>query len=74
MNRNEKLAKLARATREWRGAWDATNEKWIRPPQPKAVQRVAKWIVQLGLELTSTLQTLAGFKSYKEFDAWLARQ
>lgn len=74
MSRNLKLGKLSNAVRDWRGKYDAQRERWIKPPQPQAVQRVARWMVELGMDARATLQKVAAFKTYQEFNAWLAKQ
>jgi hypothetical protein len=71
MTRAEKIGKLARAVKDWRGATDAKTGKWRRPPQPKAVERVLVWITRLNLNPDRTLPFLAGLKSYSEFDQFL---
>lgn len=71
MTKAEKIGKLARAVKDWRGATDAKTGKWRRPPQPKAVERVLVWITRLGMNPERTLPFLAGLKSYDDFNAFL---
>lgn len=71
MSRTEKFGKLARAVREWRGAFNPNTGKWIRPPRQDALPRVARWLDELGMEVQPALEKLASFKTTREFDTWL---
>lgn len=74
MNRNEKLKKLASAFKDWRGAPVQRMRKRIRPPRQEALRRVIKWLKELKMDVQPTLQLLAAFTSYSEFNAWIVRQ
>lgn len=74
MSRNEKLSKLARAVREWRGLSNPRTGKWIKTPNAAAVPRVGRWLAELGLDTVETFELLSGFKALSEFDAWLRKQ
>lgn len=73
MNRNDKIAKLDRAVRDWRGAWDAKRQRWIRTPNMAAVPRVGRWLAELGLDTVESFVRLNQFKSVDEFNAWLKK-
>lgn len=71
MNRNEKLCKLGSAIAAWRGATNAQTGKWIRPPEEKAVFRVAKWLTRLGRkDIDGDIATIQNFKTYNQFYDW----
>ena len=73
MNRNEKLAKLATAVSEWRGAFNPNTGKWTRHPKEKAVFRVAKWLERLGRkDVDGDIALIQTFTQYQQFNAWIA--
>lgn len=77
MNRHQKLKKLAAAIREYRGIFSLLKQKWIKPPNPGASDRVVLWLGRIGqdeAEIAESLKAIDGFKSLKEFDAWIQRQ
>jgi hypothetical protein len=74
MNRNLKIGKLARAVKEWRGAYDSREERWIRTPDKSALPRVVRWLHELGLGTQENVEKIGTFKSYRDFDAWLRQQ
>jgi len=71
MSSAQKHAKLANAIREYRGAWDSHNKKWIRAHRPHLLAYVSRWIVASCLPLGETLEKINGFKSAAEMDEWL---
>jgi hypothetical protein len=71
MSRDQKIGKLARAIKEYRGRYNATAKKWETPPNPGAAPRVMKWIQSLGLPLSETAHRVTQFKTIAEFNAWL---
>lgn len=70
MTRNDRLHKLGNAIREYRGA-KGVHGKWIRPPNPGAQARVERWLAELGLDVTTHMAAIDGFKTREEFDAWM---
>lgn len=71
MTRNEKLKKLANAIKDFRGAYDASENKWVRPPQPHKGQAVLNWLQKLRVDVKTEWRKIISFKTRAEFDAWI---
>lgn len=70
MTRAEKIKKLANAVREYHGA--KLGDKFQIAPRPDRISRVVAWLERLGINNDrETLETIKGFKTYDEFNAWL---
>ena len=71
MNREEKLGKLGRAIREYRGVIILETGKWFHPPKPKAVHRVERWLKELGLDVGNCMAKIDTFQTMNDFRAWI---
>lgn len=73
MTRNNKLAKLANAVREWRGVFNTRSKTWKLPPNEKAVFRVARWLKELKRpDVDGDIAIIGDFKSYEQFNKWIS--
>ena len=73
MSRNEKLAKLATAVRDWRGVFNPKSGGWTHPPKERAVYRVARWLKELKRpDPDGDIAAIGDFKSWHQFNAWIA--
>lgn len=70
MNRSQKIHKLSNAVKDWRGLRDVGRGRWIKPPQPHALQRVINWCQRLGLG-PYAVEKIQSFQSVDDFNAWL---
>lgn len=73
MTRAKKIAKLANAIRDYRGAYNAATLVWRIRPIPSAAPRVERWLKELGMDVAATMPAIDGFKTKGEFSAWLAK-
>lgn len=76
LSRNERLAKLGNAIREWRGVTQQTPRgvKWKRAPKRQKVERILVWLASLGVpEPILALDDIASFKTFDEMQAWLRK-
>lgn len=73
MTRNAKIAKLANAIRDYRGAYNPTTMVWRVRPIPTAKGRVEKWLGELGLDVATTMPIIDGFETKGQFREWLAK-
>ena len=73
MTRNEKINKLARAVREYRGVYIVATRKWKRLPKPKAFPRVERWLLALGLDVKSNLHKIERFGTINDFREWVGK-
>jgi hypothetical protein len=71
MNRDERLGKLSRAVRDWRGVTHPSSGAWLVRPLPRAVVRVRRWLEELGLNVDESVAKIEAMKSYPEFHAWI---
>ena len=71
MNKAEKIGKLARAIKEYRGTYDPINMRWTRQPKGRAIYRVVLWLEKLGLDTDASIPLINNFKSYEEMGSWL---
>lgn len=71
MTRDEKIGKLSRAVREWRGVSSIETGKWVQFPKRSAAKRVARWLEELGIDTDEGLQTILAFTTYTDFRAWI---
>ena len=71
MSRNEKIQKLGRAIREYRGARSPYDAVWTRTPVPRARKRVERWLAELGQDVAKSMAAIDGFKRIEEFNAWI---
>lgn len=71
MKRHEKIHKLANAIRDYRGQYDPKTGIWKYPPQPKAADRVARWLRELTPDATEGMKDVDGFKTFDEFRKWI---
>jgi hypothetical protein len=69
MNRNEKLGKLGRAVREFRGVIITETGKWLHPPKLKAAVRVERWLKELGIDVEDGMAKINAFQILNEFRA-----
>ena len=77
MSRHQKLNKLAAAIREYRGTFNRTTGKWMKAPNPGAIDRVTMWLGRIGQDedkIAESLTAIDGFKELKEFNLWIQRQ
>lgn len=78
MTRSEKVRKLANAIRDYRGITStpvntpADEVKWKKAPHQNDLPRVFKWLTSLGLDATSAVKEIDGFKTFAEFRQWIA--
>lgn len=77
MTRNQKLAKLGNAIRQYRGLSARTNKdtiKWLRPPRPEKAKAVLDYLAILGrTEVLLDLADIQQFKSSTEMQAWMKK-
>lgn len=74
MNRNQKLAKLVNAVREWRGVWDSSKKKWKIPANERAVYRVDRWLRELKVEdPDGCIALIQDFNEWAQFNEWVQR-
>ena len=80
MTRDERIKKLANAIKLYRGIYNPTNGKWIRPPQPAKRADVVKWLESLRKfqhypaepeVIIADMTKIDGFKTRPEYDAWI---
>lgn len=71
MKRGERINKLGRAIRAYRGVTEIVGGAWIIPPQPALRRRIAEHLESLGLPLQETLDQIDGFKRVSEYDQWI---
>lgn len=71
MNRNQKIAKLANAIRDYRGMINNKTGKWIHPPKPVEMLRVQRWLTALGLDVIAGIHLVDNFQSFDQFNKWL---
>lgn len=74
MSRNEKLSKLGRAYREWRGRYDSRRKRWIEAPKPDALPRVIRWMRELRLATRENVEFLRDLTTEKQFNEWIKAQ
>ena len=73
MSRQEKITKLCRAIRAYRGVREVTpgkDPRWVKSPQPDKKLVIVKWLAELGLSV-SELEYINSFKTIDEFDQWV---
>jgi hypothetical protein len=71
---DEKIGKLARAVRIYRGAYDAKSGKWFRAPQPVGWRKVCVCLDRLeirGQDMETAMILINAFKKTSEFQAWI---
>lgn len=71
MSRNEKINKLGRAIREYRGIYNPKTGVWKYPPKPKAAARVVRWLEELTADVPKAMADVDGFKTIEEFNLWI---
>lgn len=71
MSRNEKIGKLARAVRHYRGNYDLQTGKWNQAPQPLKVVLVKRWLRELKMDEHHAILKIDSFQTVQEFDRWL---
>lgn len=71
MTRSQKVQKLGRAVRSYRGTTDAHTGKWKRRPDLSAKARIERLLGSLGLHLETHLPLIEGFKTMPEFNRWI---
>lgn len=72
MTRNDKISKLARAVKDYRGKKPLVESPgYTRQPKKKALKRVVRWMRELELPEDKTLKKIEGFQTYEQFHAWL---
>lgn len=76
MTRQEKIRKLTNAIRRYRGKHNGRTVgfRWIVPPQPHEVAKVIRWVKELDLPIASSMEAIENFKTFDEFNKWLARE
>lgn len=72
MTHSEKIGKLARAIRDYRGAYNEQTGKWLpnRTPNPSARVRVEKWLTRISLSI-GEMARIDAFKTQEQFRLWL---
>ena len=72
MSRNEKIAKLTSAIREWRGIWNPNRGVWAQPPKEKAVFKVDRWLKELGRpDPDGDILAIGEFKTTEDMNTWI---
>lgn len=71
MTRGKKINKLAGSIWEYRGKWNPDTRKWRTPPNPKAIDRVIRWLEELKLPVAISLVQIDEFKHGDDFRNWL---
>ena len=71
MTRTQKIQKLANAVKEYRGSYNQTTRKWLRPPNPEAAHRAAAWLQRLNLPVGPTMERINDFTHVTQFHAWI---
>lgn len=71
MTRQQKIAKLGNAIKDYRGAYVPTSGKWVRAPDHRALDRVKCWLQRLQLNVTDSLKQIDEFHSFGEYDKWM---
>ncbi len=72
MNRIEKIGKLGRAVRKWRGRKSSTSGTWLVPPCPSAEGNVEMWLAALGLDPAVEMPRIKAFATMREFNGWIS--
>lgn len=72
MSTTEKIGKLARAIRRYRGAYHPGSGKWLRAPDRGAGADVLNWLGKLGVS-ANAIDEIDGFQTHNEFYAWLRK-
>lgn len=76
MSRDEKIGKLARAIRRYRGAYNTHTGKWLRAPEHKAGAYVRTWLFKLDMAdsvIEESMDKIDGLKTHNEFNAWISK-
>ena len=73
MTRNERILKLGRAFRRWRGSYHPETKKWIRQPNPNALGDVIKWLESLQTNHGAAfhVERLNAMQSWNEWTAFV---
>lgn len=75
MSRNQKITKLANAIRRYRGVSQPLEPgkpvQWITSPKIADRADVVRWLIELGLPVTASLETINGFTLVDQFDNWI---
>ena len=74
MTRNERILKLSRAIKAYRGVFHPVSKKWLRPPQKDKRLNIVAWLQKLHRpDIDGDLVAIDGFKSFAEFHEWLGK-
>ena len=71
MTRNQRIAKLANAIREYRGRWNPKTKKWVQPPNPAKKANMVRWASTIGLHTLMVVHNADNFATMDEFDRWI---
>ena len=71
MTRNQRIAKLANAIREYRGRWNPKTKKWVQPPNPSKKSNIVRWACELGLHAPMVILNADNFATMDEFNRWI---
>lgn len=69
----DRLQKLGRAIKVYRGAYHPVSKKWIRPPNLRAARRIERYLRELGLDVPKCAAEINAFQSLEEFNAFMKR-
>lgn len=80
LTRNERITKLGRAIRRYRGEYRPSEQvtgkpvKWLTPPDPSAYDDIFKWMTSLGYtlqDITAAMVKIDAFKNHEEFGEFM---
>lgn len=72
MTRAERIRKLVRSIKDYRGAYIEGTGRWIVKPNPAAWERVAVWLETLRIPVTrETRFAIDSFQNLTEMQDWI---